>query len=119
MSPSTKDKAKVWEVYSSKPSSKSELKNVFLGTNPTESYKKVTNKLTKDLNRSAAKGEVLPKTKSKKSPKRNSLSPKRKSKSSSPKRSSLSPKRKSKSSSPKRGSLSPKRKSKSSSPKRK
>ena len=101
ITPSIKDK--VWKSYTEKPSSKSELKNIFLGNNPTDSYSKINIKLKKHLDTECKKKSASPKRKSA-SPKRKSGSPKRKSllpvslvsskkKSESPKRKSLLPKK--------------------------
>ena len=108
ITPSIKDK--VWKSYTEKPSSKSELKNIFLGNNPTDSYSKINIKLKKHLDTECKKKSASPKRKSA-SPKRKSASPKRKS--GSPKRKSLLPvslvSSKKKSESPKRKSLLPKK----------
>ena len=82
---SPKTKTEAWKKTMQSPSAKSEVKNVFLGSKPTESYKKVANKLSSELLKASRSS----------SPKRkpSRLSPKRKS--SSPRRgkSSLSPRR--------------------------
>ena len=81
---SNKIKSKVWDEYTKKPSTKSELKSIFLSKNPTDAYKKVSDKLKKQLD----KESVSSKKSSKNSPKR-SLKPDspRKSPKNSPKRS--------------------------------
>ena len=85
-------KNKVWQDYTKSSKSKNELKQMFLGMNPTNAYKKISLKLKKKLN------EV----KTSSSPVRKTLRPKKLSKGST---SSISPKR---TRSPKRTS-SPKR----------
>lgn len=106
-----KVKNKVWQDYTKNSNSKNELKQMFLGTNPTSAYKKISLKLKKKLDNVKTSSSPSRKTLRPKIPKK-SLSPFRKSKSlkrspkQSPKRSNkLSPKRSTKRS-PKR---SPKR----------
>jgi hypothetical protein len=100
---STHVKNQVWSDFTKRPSSKNELKKMFLGTNPTQAYKKISEKLKKNLDK-ASKDTTVKKTcknTSKLSPKRSKTksvgSPKRsKTKSSgSPKRSPVKHKRRS------------------------
>ena len=72
----TKIKDKVWKDYTKNSTSKSELKNIFLGNNPTDAYKRISSKLKSKLS-SASKSPS-------KSPKRKSLRPSRLSLSSRP-----------------------------------
>ena len=102
--PQVKDKA--WKEYSKKSTAKNELKNIFLGNKPTETYSRIKDKIKKELTKVDKKKTLKPTLI--KSPKRKVKSPKRKVKS--PKR-TISPKRKVKS--PKRKVKSPKRKVKS------
>ena len=46
-----KIKNDVWKTYTSKSSSQAELKKIFLGDKPTESYNKIKEKLKKELNK--------------------------------------------------------------------
>ena len=89
---SSKIKNKVWKDYTKNAQSKNELKQMFLGINPTEAYQKISLKLKKKLDEAKTNA----------SPKRTTLKPTKK-----PKK-TLSPTRK-----PKR-SISPSRAKKSS-----
>jgi len=112
-----KVKNKVWQDYTKNSNSKNELKQMFLGMNPTNAYKKISLKLKKKLDQVKASSSPLRKTLRPKIPTKSSSSPSRKPKKSkrisSPKRtmSPTGPKR-----SPKRRVSSPKRRV--SSPKR-
>lgn len=103
---STHVKNQVWSDFTKRPNSKNELKRMFLGTNPTQAYKKISDKLKKNLDK-ASKDTTKKKT-SKLSPKRSKIKSPRSSPKRSPKRSpKSSPKRPSKGSpkrSPKRSS---------------
>ncbi len=105
-------KSVAWNKAMSSPAVKTEIKNVFLGSSPTKSYKNVSSKLSKELRKASISSPK--RKKSSLSPKRKSGSPKRKS--GSPKRKSGSPRRKS--GSPRRKSGSPRRNKSSLSPKR-
>ena len=135
----SKIKDKIWKDFTKNSSSKDELKQIFLGVNPGESYKKISDKLKTKLNtevknisinspkRKSIRPKILNIIKTDKNVKKLTIgqgckghptlvihnSPKRKI--SSPKRKIASPKRKI--ASPKRKIASPKRKI--SSPKRK
>ena len=108
-------KDKIWKDYTRKTTSKNELKQMFLGANPTSAYQKISVKLKKKINdetsrkspKRSTKSTRSPKrsTKSTRSPKRSTRSPKRSTRS--PKRSTRSPKRSTRS--PKRSTRSPKR----------
>lgn len=119
----TKLKDQVWKDYTKNSKSKTELKNIFLGNNPTDAYKKISTKLKNKLT-SASKS---PSKSLLKYPKRKSLKPSKPSTSIIPfsafgspsksprlirhKSSKLSPKRKTRS--PKRSPRSPGRKTRS------
>ena len=94
-----KVKNKVWQDYTKNSNSKNELKQMFLGMNPTNAYRKISLKLKKKLDQVKVSSSPVRKTlrpkKSNTSPSRKSIKSKR---IASPKRSS--PKR----SSPKRSS---------------
>ena len=64
-------KNKVWKDYTKDSKAKNELKQMFLGTNPTDAYKKISIKLKKKLD----------KVKTNESPNRKTLKPKRSNKS--------------------------------------
>ena len=121
-----KVKNKVWQDYTKNSNSKNELKQMFLGMNPTNAYRKISLKLKKKLDQVKVSSSPLRKTlrpkipkikSSKKSylgtsgPSRKTTSSKRSSPNSPKRRSANSPKRSSpngpKKSSPKR--ISPKR----------
>ena len=57
ITPQIKDK--VWKSYTQKSSSKSELKNIFLGTKPTEAYSKIKLQLKNELNKETSKPRDL------------------------------------------------------------
>jgi len=124
-----KVKNKVWQDYTKNSNSKNELKQMFLGMNPTNAYKKISLKLKKKLDEVKVSSSPLRKTLRPriKKPKNSSSSPssplshskgeKKTKRITSPKRKKNSPKRKK--NSPKRKKNSPKRTSpKRSSPKR-
>ena len=52
-----KIKDKVWKDFAKKSSSKSDLKNIFMGNNPTDAYGKIKTKLKKDLDREVDKSK--------------------------------------------------------------
>ena len=105
-------KDKIWKDYTKKTTSKNELKQMFLGANPTSAYQKISVKLKKKINDETSRRSPKRSTKS---PKRSTRSPKRSTKSTrSPKRSTRSPKRSTRSTrSPKRSTRSPKRSTRS------
>ena len=113
-----KVKNKVWQDYTKNSNSKNELKQMFLGMNPTNAYKKISLKLKKKLDQvkvssSPVRKTLRPKIPKIKSSKKSSLGPNSPKRSSQKRSSPNGPKR----SSPKRSS--PKRSSpKRSSPKR-
>ena len=47
-------KNEVWSTFTSKPSSHADLKNIFLGDEPTQSYIKIKDKLKKELDKKTA-----------------------------------------------------------------
>ena len=107
-------KNKVWQDYTKNSNSKNELKQMFLGMNPTNAYRKISLKLKKKLNQVKTSSSPVRKTLRPKIPKKISSGPKRiSSPKRSPKRSlKRSPKRSLKRSpkrSPKRKISSPKR----------
>ena len=51
----TKLKDKVWKDYTKKTASKNELKQMFLGKNPTDAYKKISIKLKKKIDEETGK----------------------------------------------------------------
>ena len=109
-----KVKNKVWQDYTKNSNSKNELKQMFLGMNPTNAYRKISLKLKKKLDEvkvssSPLRKTLRPKIPKIKSSKKSSLGPNGPKKSSqkrnSPKRRISSPKRRI--SSPKRRPSSP------------
>ena len=50
-----KIKDKVWTDFAKKSSSKSDLKNIFMGANPTDAYGKIKSKLKKELDKEVDK----------------------------------------------------------------
>ena len=114
-----KVKNKVWQDYTKNSNSKNELKQMFLGMNPTNAYKKISLKLKKKLDEVKVSSSPLRKTlrpKIKK-PKNSSSSPSGPSRETTKTKRITGPKRKK--NSPKRRIISPKRSSpKRSSPKR-
>ena len=56
---SNKVKETVWQNYTSKPSSKVELKKIFLSENPGEAYNKIKDKIKKELDKEAIKDQKL------------------------------------------------------------
>ena len=56
---SNKVKETVWQNYTSKPSSKVELKKIFLSDNPGEAYNKIKDKIKKELDKEAIKDQKL------------------------------------------------------------
>lgn len=77
---STHVKNKVWSEFTKKQNSKNELKKMFLGSNPTEAYKKISEKLKKKLDKATKASTDIKSSKktSKLSPKMSSTrSPKR------------------------------------------
>ena len=87
-----KVKNKVWQDYTKNSNSKKELKQIFLGINPTNAYKKISLKLKKKLDEVKTNSSPVRKTLRPKIPK--IKSPLRKSKSKLSKSSTTSPKRK-------------------------
>ena len=57
-----KVKNKVWQDYTKNPSSKTELKQMFLGMNPTNAYKKISSKLKKKLDQVKVSSSPIRKT---------------------------------------------------------
>ena len=57
-----KVKNKVWQDYTKNSNSKNELKQMFLGMNPTNAYKKISLKLKKKLDQVKASSSPLRKT---------------------------------------------------------
>lgn len=56
---SNKVKESVWQNYTSKPSSKVELKKIFLSDNPGDAYNKIKDKIKKELDKEAIKEQKL------------------------------------------------------------
>ena len=105
-----KVKNNVWQDYTKNSNSKNELKQIFLGMNPTNSYRKISLKLKKKLDQvkvssSPPRKTLRPKIPKIKSTKKSSLGHNGTIRSSPKKKSPNSPKR----SSPKRRISSPKR----------
>ena len=73
-----KVKNKVWQDYTKNSNSKNELKQMFLGMNPTNAYKKISLKLKKKLDQvKASSSSPLRKTLRPKIPKKSTSSPSR------------------------------------------
>ena len=93
-----KVKNQVWQDYTKNSNSKNELKQMFLGKDPTNAYKKISLKLKKKLDQVKVRSSPLKKTlRSKipkiKSPKKSLMSPSKKSKRISSPNSPTGPKR--------------------------
>ena len=70
-----KVKNKVWQDYTKNSNSKNELKQMFLGMNPTNAYKKISLKLKKKLDQVKASSSPLRKTLRPKIPTKSSKGP--------------------------------------------